>query len=109
MAAPIEPRDFHALLMRMRNKYKGSRAKMPEIVMSRNLARKDFITSPLDTLDFPLTRINARRRWLAGGLLTASDDRAEYPTLCSRNHKPAASNSSKSAAMERGGTFAESL
>jgi hypothetical protein len=62
MSAPIELRDFHALFITMRNTYKGSRAKMPEIVMSRNLARKDFITSPLDKLDVPLTRIFARRR-----------------------------------------------
>jgi hypothetical protein len=32
--------------MTMRNTYKGSRAKMPEIVMSRNLPRKAFIISP---------------------------------------------------------------
>src|SRR5215471_7395914 len=46
MPVPIELRDFHALVMTKRNTYKGSSAKIPEIVMSRSLAKKTFIYFP---------------------------------------------------------------
>src|SRR6516162_1853269 len=45
--ALMELRDFHILLMTMRNTYRGKRARMPEIVMSRILARKTFICPPV--------------------------------------------------------------
>src|SRR5215469_4693474 len=75
MPVPIELRDFHALFMTMRNTYKGSRAKMPEIVMSRNLARKAFMnfppslmqSSPTSSANEHVRRQEAMAGW--GGLL----------------------------------------
>src|SRR5258705_5059930 len=96
MPAPVELRDFHALPMARRNTYKGKRARMPEIAMSRILARNTFIYflpwSLLLTIPLSLvTRIQVAGGWAAPGVglgaLDYGDARVAYPTLSSLNHK----------------------